>query len=469
MSRARIAYTNRDYESLRRELLAHIPLLTDKWTDFNESDLGIVLLDLFCAVGDMLAYYQDSQAAEAFLATARQRQNVINLCKLIAYKLDSIHSSTSSVQFSLSEPLDADLVLPQGLVCRAVLEDSSLDFVTVLEGVIPRGSLTADIPVEQGFPRTFEFDSTGFRAQNVYLPWENIAHGSISMTIDGELWTEVLHFQDSNRDSAHFVVDVDALDRTTITMGDGIRGKIAAPGTRGIIRCLESAGTLGNIGPGTIRQLMSPVSLGNVPVQLQITNPTAATGGADRETVDAARKQAPAELKTLWKAVTLEDYQTLAEGYPGVAKAVVLDTNTCDNIRYYSVHLAIAPRGGGMPSALLKERLMAFLASRKVLTVEVRIFEPIYRQINLDLEVYAWAAESLELVRSRVLSAFEDFFRFDAVSFGQTIHYSDLVSLIDNLRGVSHLRFYKPQEDIVLRRGEIPVLGQVNLDVRRAD
>ena len=83
MSRASIEYSNKDYESIRQELLGRVPQLTDRWTDFNSSDLGIVLLELFCGVGDMLAYYLDAQAAEAFLPTARQRQSVIDLCKHI--------------------------------------------------------------------------------------------------------------------------------------------------------------------------------------------------------------------------------------------------------------------------------------------------------------------------------------------------------------------------------------------------
>jgi len=40
-------------------------------------------------------------------------------------------------------------------------------------------------------------------------------------------------------------------------------------------------------------------------------------------------------------------------------------------------------------------------------------------------------------------------------------------ALIDGVRGVSHVRVYAPQEDIEVRAGEIAVLGQVNLDVRR--
>ena len=62
-----------------------------------------------------------------------------------------------------------------------------------------------------------------------------------------------------------------------------------------------------------------------------------------------------------------------------------------------------------------------------------------------------------------------DFFAFDQVSFEQTIYSSDLVALIDGVRGVSHIHLYTPQLDVELGRGEIPVLGTVNLDMRRAE
>jgi hypothetical protein len=59
MGRASIGYINKDYESIRQELLAKIPQLTDRWTDFNHSDLGVVLLDLFCGAAAALASITD--------------------------------------------------------------------------------------------------------------------------------------------------------------------------------------------------------------------------------------------------------------------------------------------------------------------------------------------------------------------------------------------------------------------------
>lgn len=469
MGRASIAYSNKDYESIRRELLAKIPQLTDRWTDFNYSDLGVVLLELFCGIGDMLAYYLDVQAAEAFLPTARQRQNIIDLCKLIGYRLDTPIAATTTLQFSVPAPLGADLVVPAGTACRALLEDGLADFETVEDGLIPRGVLTVNVPARQGVQRTETFTATGQPFQRFRLNGEAIAQGSIYVTIGDETWNEVGHFQDSAPDSLHFMADTDALDVATIIFGDGQNGLVPPLGAAIKVSYLRTLGEKGNLAPGRITQILTPVFSDGVQVSLSVTNPAPATGGTSRETLDHARRQAPAELRTLWKTVTLEDYKALAEGFPGVAKAQVLDTNDCQNIRYYNVHLAIAPDGGGLPSVLLKSDLADFLERRKVITVEINLFDPIYRPIDIDAEVYAWPGEALENVRSRIEFQLTEFFAFDRVGFGQTVYQSDLVALIDGTRGVSHLNMYAPQQDIELRAGEIPVLGNVNLDLRRSE
>jgi len=467
MGRASIAYTNKDYESLRRELLARVPQLTDRWTDFNASDLGVVLLELFCAIGDMLAYYLDAQAAEAFLPTARQRQNVINLCKLISYRLDTPVAATTTLRFALAAPLDEDLTIPAGTACRARLEDGDVEFETALDAVIPRGRTEVDVDARQGRRKSESFTGNGEPGQRLVLAGKSIAQGSIRVRIQEREWTEVAHFQESDAGSLHFQTETDALDETTIVFGDGVHGAVPPPGEPVEVEYLETLGAAGNLGPNLVTEVLDAVCLDGAQVALSVTNPAPATNGADRETLEHARRQAPAELRSLWKAVTKEDYKALAEGFPGVAKAQILDVNDCGNIRYYQVNLAVAPDGGGPPSALLKRDLAEFLESRKVITVEINLFDPVYRPVSVDADVFAHAGEDLDLVRSRVEDALAEHFAFDRMDFGKAVRFSDLVALIDGVRGVSHVRIYAPQEDIEVRAGEIAVLGQVNLDVRR--
>src|SRR5436853_1812096 len=47
---------NRTYEQLREELIRRIPVYAPEWTNHNESDPGIALLELFAHLGESLLY-----------------------------------------------------------------------------------------------------------------------------------------------------------------------------------------------------------------------------------------------------------------------------------------------------------------------------------------------------------------------------------------------------------------------------
>ncbi len=467
MGRASISYSNKDYESLRQELLAKVPQLTDRWTDFNESDLGVVLLELFCGVGDMLAYYLDAQAAEAFLPTARQRQNVINLCKLIGYRLDTPVAATTTLRFSLPSAMSEDVTIPARTVCRARLDEGNVEFETIENAIIPRGQFSVDIGTRQGVRKSEEFISTGERSQRFALSSTSIAQGSVRVRVGESDWEEARFFIDSSLDSKHFLVETDGLDATWIIFGDGTHGAIPSLGETITVEYLETLGAEGNIGRDLVTELVSPVYHGGTQLDLIVTNSVASTGGSDRETLAHAKLQAPAELRSLWKAVTKDDYKALAEGFPGVAKAQVLDANDCANIRYYQVNMAVAPDGGGLPSPTLKRELAEFIESRKVITIEVNLFDPCYRPISIDAEVYVYQTEDIETVRRRIEDALQGFFSFDRLSFGQSAYFSDVVSLIDGTQGVSHVTMSSPQVDVEIKPGQIATLGEVRLDIRR--
>src|SRR3954471_1515412 len=47
---------DRSFEQLKTELLQRIPVYTREWTDHNESDPGIALLELFAYLGESVLY-----------------------------------------------------------------------------------------------------------------------------------------------------------------------------------------------------------------------------------------------------------------------------------------------------------------------------------------------------------------------------------------------------------------------------
>ncbi len=231
MGRASLPYTAKDYESLRRELVARIPQLTDRWTDFNPTDPGMVLLELFCGVAEMLFYYLDAQTAEAFLPTARQRQSLVNLSKLIGYRLDGPVAATTELRFSLPAALDGDIVIPVHAICRARLSDgTAIDFETVLPATIPHGAVSATVPARQGRRKSEAFTARDVRGQRVRLAGKNIAESSVAVSVSGEPWTEVPHFVESAADARHYRTETDDQGVTAVLFGDGVNGVVPTTG-----------------------------------------------------------------------------------------------------------------------------------------------------------------------------------------------------------------------------------------------
>ncbi len=463
-----VNYTNRDFESMRRALLERIPQVTERWTDHNPSDLGVVLLELFAAAGDMLAYYMDNQVSEAFLETARQRQSVINLCKLISYRLDSAVAASTELTFMLDTPKDFDVTIPRGTRCQAIIDRETIPFETVEPVTIYQGNQETTVSARQGWRELQRFVGTGLPWQNLRLSAQDIAQGSIQVEIDGDPWREVLHFRESGREDRHFRTETDALDTTQIMFGDGIRGVAPVSGTAIHVSYLRTLGKNGNLGRHLINQLQDPIQVNNARIAVSVTNRRPATGGADREPLEHAREQAPAEIQTVWKAVTKPDFLALATGFPGVAKAQLLDVNDCTNDRFLHVSLVIAPNSGGPPSPLLLNDLQAFLETRKMVTAEITLYEPHYREVGVNTEVVALPGEDPDTLKDRVSNALSEFFRFERVSFGQKINASDINALIDNLRGVDYVETLELSNASDLRNGQLPVLGNLDISVRTA-
>ena len=82
-----INYTNRDYESIRRDLTQIAErFYPDTFQDFSEGSFGAMMLDSVAYVGDQLSFYLDYNINETFLDTAYQYGNVVRHGRILGYK-----------------------------------------------------------------------------------------------------------------------------------------------------------------------------------------------------------------------------------------------------------------------------------------------------------------------------------------------------------------------------------------------
>src|ERR1700752_1763407 len=104
----------RGYNSFRKALVDLIPAKLPEWTDRSEADFGIALLELFAYMADILSYYQDRIANEAFLNTAQERRSVINHLRLIGYEMAPAAPSSARLSIIIGNNQNQTVEIRQG-------------------------------------------------------------------------------------------------------------------------------------------------------------------------------------------------------------------------------------------------------------------------------------------------------------------------------------------------------------------
>ena len=140
---------------------------------------------------------------------------------------------------------------------------------------------------------------------------------TLELIVNGVMWAERPNLLDAGPADRVFVTSEDAAGKTSVTFGDGASGVRPATGKDNIhARYRKGLGLVGNVDARGIAQLADAV-----PGLQSVINPEPAIGGADRESEDQIRTNAPAKLRTFNRAVALDDFAALALSFPGVAMA----------------------------------------------------------------------------------------------------------------------------------------------------
>src|SRR2546429_328119 len=118
-------------------------------------------------------------------------------------------------------------------------------------------------------------------------------------------WHEGESFFDGQASARHYLCDP---IKGEVTFGDGRKGWVP-PVARDSIKCEYrlGGGVAGNVGANTLTVLKQSVAF----VQ-NVTNPFAAQGGADPESIDEAKSRGTFAIKNRDRAITTEDYESLA-------------------------------------------------------------------------------------------------------------------------------------------------------------
>jgi predicted phage baseplate assembly protein len=273
-------------------------------------------------------------------------------------------------------------------------------------------------------------------------------------------WHEVPGFEASDSRDRHYRIDHET---GVITFGDGVNGKVPPRGANNIrlYRYQTGGGSVGNLPALAISQLKT-----TIPYVERAVNLEPAGGGADTESLSSLLEKTPRVTRHGFRAVISSDFEDLAMvASPAVARALCIagyDLVNDPDARYSKsgvVSVIIVPRStdpAPTPDAELLDRVRAYLDDRRPGELELILLGPEYVRIDVTAEIAIrdpGAASDIEGAVRRRLSALlhplSGGTDGQGWAFGRLPAESDLYPAIEDVPGISHVRFLamSPIED----------------------
>lgn len=483
-----VDYTSRDFDSIKASLLDYASTAFPGWVPGSEGDFGVLMIELLSYVGDVNSYYVDRAQNEAYLSTASQPDSILKISQLLGYVPGTGAPATGQVTFVASDKTRVSgapaITIPAGTQVASdyiAAIDGQVIFETVVEVVLTVGDTVVASVVEgqtQADPNTggplLLTESTGLPEQTYKIPKPRVYVDTVQVYVAGTAWREVAHLLDADFNDNVFETYNDSDGYTWIQFGDGINGAVPAVGLDIATIYRTGYGATGNLQPGQITTVYSSnvtgVSIQKSTSTSGLTTSTATTGGADPETIEQIRTNAPKTFFSQQRAVTIDDFENFAVGVPGVSKASVVADY------FSSVTVYVIGPDGGVPSQALLDSVANSLGALALAGVSVNVAAPTPIAVNLgatggnEISVDVWPNYSRTDVQYQVQQALTALLSFVNIDIGMRLTVSDVYRAamsVDGARYVSIPMMARADAaqsgtaDIQFQAYEYPVAGNI--------
>ncbi|HWW61974.1 MAG TPA: putative baseplate assembly protein [Thermoanaerobaculia bacterium] len=257
---------------------------------------------------------------------------------------------------------------------------------------------------------------------------------TLAIRVDDVLWHQVDTFAGAAADERVFTTKTANDGKVSVTFGNGREGARVPTGNdnvRGVYRT--------GIGkPGNVRAKQIATAISRPLGVKDVLNPLKASGGADPESRDDARRNIPVSLQAMDRVVSVQDFADFARTFAGISKASAV---ALSDGRARVVHLTIGGTGDidiEVTSDLyrnLVEALRAFGDPYQPFFVQPREKLVIAGSANIRVHPdYLWTSVA-PAIRAKLL----DVFSYDRRELGQPLFPAEVVAAIQSVPGVTYV------------------------------
>ena len=446
----RINISELDFDNIKENLKVFLKGQTEfKDYDFEGSGMNI-LLDTLAYNTHYLSFNANMLANEMFLDSASLRSSITSHAKTLGYEVSSARAPVATINIALATD-SATKTMPAGTAFSATIDDASYQFVTIAdvtsnntggvvsfdstkiyEGTYVTTKFLVDISdVEQRFLLGND------RADTSTLSVSVQTSPSDTTTTTYTKATDITQL--SSTSTVYYLQEVDA-GRFEVYFGDGVVSRALADGNIVIMEYVVTNKTLSN-GASSF----SAPSLIDGVSDITLTTVANASGGAEPESLNSIKLQAPLDYASQGRAVTADDYAVYARKlFPNTQAVSVFggedgsfdpSLGVSSTPEYGKVFIAIKSTTGLNLSDAQKTQLVSDFAKFKVASVTPVIVDPettfIILNVTFNYDSSSTTKEKTEL-ETLVNTTILNYTDTELEDFNKPFRYSKVTGLIDN-------------------------------------
>lgn len=501
-----IDFAASDFASLRQALIDYIKAVYPlDYQNFQESDLGVMLIELVSYMGAVLSYKADALAHENLLQTAKQRESVRKLLELIGVAMKGPTSAQADCTLTIPDTVTGSefYIKPENRTITVISPEDGQQLTYTVYGIKSgqvedllnsSGSVLLDannLVSESGgvsswdgvlLEGAFAVDTGTFDEvdvlKSVALTESPVVQNSVQVYVNEDgvdtsyRQVESL-FQASSTDDKVFEVVYGTDFKATVQFGNGTTGASPPTNSDYTIIYRVGGGSRGNIPDSYINSTVTATKTNESTATATVLQTSIATGGADAETVEHAKKYAPLTFRTQNRLVSLDDYVAFVNRFVSPAgttgKATAVNRKAFSSANVIDVYVLEKASDVQLQKASLtfKNQLLSDIEGLKMLTDEVILVDGLIRTVDLSITINLDERyrNTEGTVVSKVSNAVQTYFLSDNVDFGDPLILADLNRAIFEVDEVRFSSIDNLDKDIHIDFNEIIQLNNLTINV----
>ena len=442
MAQHKLEISELDFDAIKANLKTFLQSQTQfQDYDFEGSSLSI-LLDVLSYNTHYMSYIANMSTNEMYLDSADIRKNIVSLAKMLGYTPTSPRTPRAQIDVVLNNATGSSVTMQKGTVFTTTVDKVDYEYVTNADITItPENGVYKfnNVPLYEGTLVTFKytFDSND-NDMKFEIPSDRADTSTLKVTVQNSntdttqtVYSLAGGYNDVSSDSKVYFIQEGSENKYEVYFGDGVTGKKLEDGNVIILEYIVTNTVKSN---GASKFSLS----GNIGgfTNVTISTDSNSSGGANAETNESIKFNAPLQYAAQDRAVTSTDYETLVKSiYPNALSVSAWGGEDDETPQYGVVNISIKAKSGTVLSDTSKADIVTQLKPYNVASVRPVIKYPETTSVLITSNVKYDAkatAKTADTIKADVIDSLTTYNASTLQRFDSVFRYSKVTGLIDS-------------------------------------